>query len=143
MGHTVDTRTRLDNEQRTYVDIDGNTHVRVSGTRSDIPDTELFNAIPTTGSKTSSILVKDMDNLAIVVELTVGSTSTAICTPEFSIDNATWIPLTENTLSITPSSTEAGFLFTSVPFDYIRMSFDTLVSGGDTFTVNISGKGTV
>ena len=134
------TRNRLDNEQRTYVDIDDLTYVRVTGTQEDIPLTPLFGAIPVTGSKSTAIFVKNMDNLTITVALTVGTSSTAICTPEFSIDNINWVPLIENTLSVTPTVTRVGFLFSSVPFEYIRMSFDTIISGGDTFEVDISGK---
>lgn len=108
--------------------------------RTDIPDQPLYDDVPSDGAKSAPIYVKNIDNMTIIVAL-IGSTSTAICTPEYSIDGGTWIPLSEQTQSITPTEKEAGYLFNSVPFEYIRMSFDTIVTPGDTFTVNMSGKG--
>ena len=101
----------------------------------------VYDAIPVTGTKTNSIDVSLLDNVAIVVELSVGSSTTATVTPEASIDDTNWVPLTEQTLSVNPSDTIALFNLNQVPFTNIRISFDLIASGGDTFTVDASAKG--
>jgi len=100
----------------------------------------IFNAVPVTGTKTASIDVSFLDNVAIIVEMT-GSATTATVTPEASIDNVTWVSLTDNTLSVAPSDKIALFDLNQVPFTHIRISFDLIVSGGDTYTVDAVMKG--
>ena len=105
-----------------------------------IAKTELLDAVPTTGTKSTSMNVTLLDNVAIVVELT-GSTTTATVTPEASIDDTVWVPLIQNTLSVSPSDKVALFNLNQVPFNFVRISFDLIVSGGDTFTVDVTAKG--
>ena len=99
----------------------------------------IFNAVPVTGTKTASIDVSFLDKLSIVVEMT-GSATTATVTPEASIDNVTWVPLTDNTLSVAPSDKIALFDI-EASFTHVRISFDLIVSGGDTYTVDAVMKG--
>lgn len=115
---------------------------KISGSSQKVTEYEIFNGVPTTGTKTDSINVALLDNVAIVVELTTGSpTTTATATPEWSIDNTRWLPLLENTLTIGPSNPLDGFILNQVPFAFLRISFDLILSGGDTFLVDAQAKG--
>lgn len=135
----------LDREFAKFIKIGVDWYVRVlsSTVRDESPLTTLYDSVPVSGTKSTVLDVTELDNIAIVVNLSVGTTSTAICTPEASVDNVIWVPLLENTLSITPQATEALFRFNQVEFHFLRMSFDTVTSGGDTFTVKSTGKGIV
>ena len=100
----------------------------------------LFDGVPVTSTKSDKFDVEHLDNIAIVVQMT-GSSTTATVTPEASIDGTTWVSLDDNTLTVGPSDLIALFNLNEIPFMFARISFDLIVSGGDTFTAKGVAKG--
>lgn len=102
--------------------------------------------IPTALDKTGHLHVKYLDNVAIVLRnlTTAGAqTTTAECTIEasFTTEDNDWIPLDDNTLTQLPEGPPLLFNLNEIPFPYVRLSFDSLGTPGDTYDVRLMGKG--
>lgn len=101
---------------------------------------QLFNAIPTTGTKTDSIAALGVGATVFFIVATGGTTSATI-TVESTVDGTNWDPLDSTTLTIDTNTPIDAIVVFNSPFTSLRVSFDTIVTGGDTFEIKVNSVG--
>lgn len=101
---------------------------------------QIFTGIPAEGGITDAVNGQLLKQLGFFV-ISQGVTSSMSFVIEVSVDNVTWSKLGNTLTTVGPDNPVGTITMQHNPFQWLRLRFVTIASGGDAFEVRIGSKG--
>ncbi len=103
---------------------------------------EIYAGVPVTNTTSSVITTSHQDHYGFsVVRSNDGNSTVAAISIWGSNDGTNWFQLQNTQQTINDSNTNVGIALQWSPWEYLRLQFDSVSAGGDSFTARIVGRG--